>query len=71
MSGRVFDINYLRRCIRCYCLIAKMSLLNCVVRSNRFAELDVPIKCDSYSEAVHGKCTGLTATEIKCLSMKK
>jgi len=47
-----------------------MSLSNCVVCSNRFAELDIPIKCDSCLEAVHSKCTGLTAMEVKCLSMK-
>jgi len=44
--------------------------LNCVVCSNHFAELDVPIKCDSCSDAFHTKCTGLTNTEVKCVSLK-
>ncbi|CAI6348838.1 unnamed protein product [Macrosiphum euphorbiae] len=47
-----------------------MSLSNCVVCSNPFAELDTPIKCDSCSGAFHTKCTGLSSTEIKCLSLK-
>ncbi|KAF0763616.1 tensin-2-like [Aphis craccivora] len=44
-----------------------MSSLNCVVCSNHFAELDVPIKCDSCSDAVHTKCTTLSATEVTYL----
>jgi len=47
-----------------------MSSLNCVVCSNHFAELDVPIKCDSCSDAVHTKCTRLSATEVTYLLMK-
>jgi len=57
-------------CTRSYCLIAEMLPLNCVVCSNHFAELDVPIKCDSCSETFHTKCTRLSATEVKCLLMK-
>jgi len=44
--------------------------LNCVVCSSHFAELDSPINCDSCSGAFHTKCTGLSNTEIKCLSLK-
>uniref|UniRef100_A0A2S2NXZ2 Zinc finger PHD-type domain-containing protein n=1 Tax=Schizaphis graminum TaxID=13262 RepID=A0A2S2NXZ2_SCHGA len=44
--------------------------LNCVVCSSHFAELDVPIKCDSCSGTFHTKCAGLSITEIKCLSLK-
>ncbi|KAL4107337.1 hypothetical protein QTP88_017699 [Uroleucon formosanum] len=44
--------------------------LNCVVCSSHLAKLDVPIKCNSCSGAFHTKCTGLSNTEIKCLSLK-
>lgn len=32
--------------------------------------MNIPIKYDSCSEAVRSKCSGLTATEIKYLTIK-
>jgi len=28
------------------------------------------VKCDSYALSAHSKCTGLSSTEVKCLSLK-
>lgn len=36
----------------------------------RFAELDVPIKCDGCSSLAHQKFSGLSTTELKCLGLK-
>lgn len=33
----------------------------CIVCDTRFAELDLPIKCDECATLVHNKCSGLTA----------
>lgn len=35
-----------------------------------FADLDYPIKCDGCKLPTHNKCSGLTASEIKCLTLK-
>ncbi|KAL4118938.1 hypothetical protein QTP88_011816 [Uroleucon formosanum] len=43
----------------------------CIVCDYRFAKLDVPIKCDGCASLVHEKCSGLTTSEIKCVSLKK
>lgn len=40
------------------------------VCDTRFAKLDVPIKCSTCSLRVHGKCSKLSALEIKCLGLK-
>ncbi|CAI6353570.1 unnamed protein product [Macrosiphum euphorbiae] len=42
----------------------------CIVCDTRFAELDLPIKCDGCATLVHNKCSGLTTSEIKCVSLK-
>ncbi|CAI6360305.1 unnamed protein product [Macrosiphum euphorbiae] len=42
----------------------------CNICNIQFAELDIPIKCDSCTLSAHSKCTGLSATEVKCLSLK-
>lgn len=44
--------------------------MDCSVCNIRFAELDIPIKCNSCSLPVHSKCTKLSAMELKCLGMK-
>lgn len=41
---------------------------NC--HSQAFADLDLPINCDGCSLIFHAKCSGLSASEIKCLSLK-
>lgn len=38
--------------------------------NNQFSELDIPVKCDSCSLSAHSKCAGLSATEVKCISLK-
>ncbi|KAF0760449.1 MI domain-containing protein [Aphis craccivora] len=43
----------------------------CYSCNELFAELDNPLKCDSCSSIVHNKCSGLSATELKCLGLKK
>lgn len=45
-------------------------LMDCSICKTRFAELDIPIKCNSCSLPVHSKCSRLSAMEIKCLGMK-
>jgi len=35
-----------------------------------FGDLESPIYCNSCSQPAHNKCTGLSVTEIKCLSLK-
>ncbi|KAL5239425.1 hypothetical protein ACI65C_006835 [Semiaphis heraclei] len=42
----------------------------CFSCNEQFAELDNPLKCDSCSSLVHNKCSGLSATELKCLGLK-
>lgn len=42
----------------------------CYSCNNQFAELDIPLKCDSCSLLVHNKCSGLSATELKCFGLK-
>lgn len=44
--------------------------INCAVCNTRFAELDIPIKCDGCAVVAHNKCTGLTTSEIKCIALK-
>ncbi|KAF0769878.1 Uncharacterized protein FWK35_00004186 [Aphis craccivora] len=46
-------------------MVENANLNNC-----QFAELDTPVKCDSCALSVHSKCTGLSATKVKCLSLK-
>jgi len=43
---------------------------SCFVCNQNFADLDVPVKCDSCNYQAHSKCSGLTAGEQKCLSLK-
>lgn len=43
---------------------------NCYKCDSMFAELDTPIKCDGCITLVHNKCSGLTASELKCLTLK-
>jgi hypothetical protein len=48
-----------------------MVLINkCCVCEVQLGDLDSPLKCDSCSRLVHSKCSGLSATELKCLTMK-
>lgn len=35
-----------------------------------FTELDTPVKCDSCNVLVYNKCSGLSASELKCLTLK-
>ncbi|KAL4126168.1 hypothetical protein QTP88_010394 [Uroleucon formosanum] len=35
-----------------------------------FAELDTPVKCDGCISVFHTKCTGLSPSKLKCLSLK-
>ncbi|KAL4104572.1 hypothetical protein QTP88_019867 [Uroleucon formosanum] len=35
------------------------------------AVIDVPMKCNGCASLVHKKCSGLTTSEIKCVSLKK
>lgn len=42
----------------------------CNICNIQFSELDIPVKCDSCSLSAHSKCAGLSATEVKCLSLK-
>lgn len=44
--------------------------ISCYKCNSRFAELDVPIKCDGCSSMAHQKCSGLSTTELKCLGLK-
>jgi hypothetical protein len=43
---------------------------SCCVCELQFTNLEVQLKCDSCPRLVHHKCTGLSASEIKCLSLK-
>jgi hypothetical protein len=43
----------------------------CFVCNQNFAELNVPVKCDSCDFQAHNKFSELTAGEKKCLSLKK
>lgn len=43
---------------------------NCHICTQAFADLDIPINCDGCSLIFHAKCSGLSASEIKCLSLK-
>jgi hypothetical protein len=43
---------------------------NCHICTHAFADLDLPINCDGCSLIFHAKCSGLSASEIKCLSLK-
>ncbi|KAE9529155.1 hypothetical protein AGLY_011951 [Aphis glycines] len=43
---------------------------NCSSCSVLFAELDTPVKCDGCISVFHTKCTGLSPSELKCLSLK-
>lgn len=45
-------------------------LVKCFICDLGFGELDVSIKCDGCQFPVHNKCSGLSSTEIKCLSAK-
>lgn len=42
----------------------------CNICNIQFTELNNPVKSDSCTLSVHSKCTGLSATEVKCLSLK-
>lgn len=42
----------------------------CSVCNSQFADLDTPLKCDSCSQPVHNRCSGLSTTELKCFSLK-
>ncbi|KAF0701796.1 MI domain-containing protein, partial [Aphis craccivora] len=44
--------------------------LICYVCNSKFASLDIPVKCDGFSLLSHSKCSKLTATELKCISLK-
>jgi len=44
--------------------------LICYVCNSKFASLDIPVKCDGCSLLSHSKCSKLTATELKCISLK-
>lgn len=46
------------------------NFMDCSVSKTRFAELDIPIKCNSCSLLVHSKCSRFSAINIKCLGMK-
>ncbi|XP_060845498.1 uncharacterized protein LOC132925092 [Rhopalosiphum padi] len=43
---------------------------NCSICSITFAELDTPVKCDGCNLVFHTKCTSLSVSELKCLSLK-
>jgi len=43
---------------------------DCSKCDTMFAELDPQVKCDGCNVVVHNKCSGLTASELKCLSLK-
>lgn len=43
---------------------------SCVVCELQFNDLDTQLKCDSCPRLVHHKCSGLLASEIKCLTLK-
>lgn len=43
---------------------------NCYKCELFFADFDIPVKCDGCYALVHNKCSGLKATELKCLSLK-
>lgn len=47
-----------------------MSGVLCNICNIQFAELDIPVKCDNCTLSAHSKCTGLSVTEVKCLSLK-
>lgn len=42
----------------------------CCVCNQNFADLDVPVKCDSCKFQAHSKCSGLAAGELKCITLK-
>lgn len=44
------------------------TICNCC--NSLFADLDVPIKCDGCALLFHPKCSGLSASELKCLGLK-
>jgi hypothetical protein len=44
--------------------------LICYVCNSKFADLDIPVKCDGCSLSSHAKCSKLSATELKCISLK-
>lgn len=46
------------------------SVQNCSSCSVLFAELDTPVKCDGCISVFHTKCTGLSPSELKCLTLK-
>ncbi|CAI6358063.1 unnamed protein product [Macrosiphum euphorbiae] len=43
---------------------------NCSSCSVLCAEFDTPVKCDRCISVFHTKCTGLSPSELKCLSLK-
>lgn len=43
---------------------------NCSKCDTMFAELDPQVKFDGCNAVVHNKCSGLTASELKCLTLK-
>lgn len=47
-----------------------MAEVVCNICNIQFAELDVPVKCDSCALFAHSKCTRLSAAEVKCLSLE-
>lgn len=42
----------------------------CAVCKYQFTYVDCPVKCDSCSQRVHGKCSNLSAEELKCFNLK-
>lgn len=44
--------------------------INCYVCKTKFADLDISIKCDGCFFSTHANCSGLSATELKCISLK-
>jgi len=44
--------------------------VTCNICNTQFAELDIPVKCDSCALPAHSNCMGLSATVVKFLKKK-
>jgi hypothetical protein len=53
-----------------FLIIFIMTGVVCNICYIQFAELDIPVKFDSCTLSAHSKYTGLSTTEVKCLSLK-